>query len=45
MTDFILKTENQTAWFILNRPKEMNALRVWMIFWKERKAMTILDAL
>jgi len=26
MTDFILKTENQTAWFILNRPKEMNAL-------------------
>jgi len=26
MTDFISKTENQTAWFILNRPNEMNAL-------------------
>jgi len=26
MTDFISKVENQTAWFILNRPDEMNAL-------------------
>jgi len=26
MTDFITKIENQTAWFILNRPDEMNAL-------------------
>jgi len=26
MADFISKVENQTAWFILNRPDEMNAL-------------------
>lgn len=26
MPDFITKIENQTAWFVLNRPHEMNAL-------------------
>jgi len=31
MPDFITKIENQTGWFVLNRPDEMNALNAAII--------------